>query len=265
MILTSSLPLIFCLIGQAPPSPAHPEESAGRLDFMKKSLAAYDVHSTDERATRYRLQPDPIFRFTNPLGGGFGALFSWLDEDDRPVVMVKVYHNREGNWGHEFIALATRPLIANSRSGPDWTPSRDGLVFKPVPEAPKPAATAVLRLLQMRDMTRDFAAEDDFRKRGWSAIRLLSKPLSRYGRPGSDLIDGAIFGFVLATDPQVLLILEVRSGSDGPEWQYAFARLTTFAVKGSWKGREVWNLPPCFGLARDTNQTFHIRSVQRGE
>ena len=98
-----------------------------------------------------------------------------------------------------------------------------------------------------------------------AALRLLPKPLSRYDRPGPAPIDGALFSFVLTTDPQVLLILEVRSGSAGPEWQYAFARLTTFAVKGSWKGREVWSLPPCFGLARQADQTFHIRSIYREE
>ncbi len=37
-------------------------------------------------------------------------------------------------------------------------------------------------------------------------------------------------------------MLEVRPGKDGPEWQYAFAPMTSHAVKGYWKGKIVWEL-----------------------
>src|SRR4051794_2101033 len=101
--LSSTLPLILVFLGQAAP-PTRPDERddpASRLEFMKQSLAVFDVHSAEEPVTKYHLEPEPVFRFANPLGGGFGALFYWLDEEDRPGVIAKVYRSGEGNWGQE--------------------------------------------------------------------------------------------------------------------------------------------------------------------
>ena len=72
-----------------------------------------------------------------------------------------------GTRGQEFItaraATSRRETPVGARLD---LHSQGGLVFQPVPDAPKPAATAVLRLLQMRDLIRDFAAEDNFRNGG---------------------------------------------------------------------------------------------------
>lgn len=259
--------IVIVALGQAPPEgPDRLDDPASRLDFMKKSLATFDVHSTDGGGSRYHLQAEPILRFTNPVGGSQdGAIFLWLDESDRPGVVVQVFRKQEGPWSQEFLSLSTSPLIAEARSGPAWTPSRGGIELRPVPEAPKPAATAERRLLQMRALARQFSAEDNFKNKSWNTLRLLSRPLARYGKPGSDLIDGALFCFALTTDPEVFLILEARTGKDGPEWKYAFAPMTTFAVKGSWNGREVWSLPARFGVAKGVNESFHVRPLPPGE
>ncbi|MEJ7636493.1 MAG: hypothetical protein WKF75_00510 [Singulisphaera sp.] len=186
--------IVVAALGQAPPNgPDRLDDPASRLDFMKKSLATYDVHSTDERGPRYHLQAEPILRFTNPVGGSQdGAIFLWLDESDRPGVVVQVFRKQEGPWSQEFLSLSTSPLISEARSGPAWTPSRGGIELRPVPEAPKPAATAEQRLLQMRALARQFSAEDYFKDKSWNTLRLLSRPLARYGKPGSDLVDGAL-------------------------------------------------------------------------
>jgi hypothetical protein len=42
-----------------------------------------------------------------------------------------------------------------------WWP-RPGLAFRPVPEAPEPAATPQARLRQLRAMAEEFSATDDF-------------------------------------------------------------------------------------------------------
>ena len=92
-------------------------------------------------------------------------------------------------------------------------------------------------------MAQEFAADDNFEGKAWSTLRLLPKPLTRYGKPGGPVEDGALFSFVLGTDPEVFLMLEARPGKAGFEWQYAFAPMTSYEVKGSWKGKEVWALP----------------------
>ncbi len=95
----------------------------------------------------------------------------------------------------------------------------------------------------MRTLAGGFRATDDFGGRGWSELRLLPTAISRYGESGTRILDGALFAFVYGTDPEVFLFLEARSGKDGPEWQYALAPMTIFAVKGSYRGKAVWELP----------------------
>ena len=75
----------------------------------------------------------------------------------------------------------------------------------------------------------------------WHNLRSLSKPLLRYGKPGSDTIDGGVFAFVLTTDPEVYLLLEMRRGKSGLEWQYAFAPEASAPIRCTWKGQDVWN------------------------
>jgi hypothetical protein len=158
-------------------------------------------------------------------------------------VAVQAFVMRGGNWVHDFSSLSTGPVVAEERRSAVWSPSRGGVEFKPVPDAPKPAEGAEARLRQMRDLAHSFAVSDDFRTNGWQTLRPMPKPFARYGRPGTPLIDGAVFCFALGTDPEAYLMLEARAGGDGPSWQYAFAPQTTYALRASWKGREVWSLP----------------------
>jgi len=82
-----------------------------------------------------------------------------------------------------------------------------------------------------------------FGEKGWSELRLLPTAISRYGEPGTKLLDGALFTFVLGTDPEVFLFLEARPGKESPEWQYALAPMTVFALKVSYRGKAIWELP----------------------
>jgi hypothetical protein len=58
------------------------------------------------------------------------------------------------------------------------------------------------------------------------------------------------------------LMLESRPGKDGPQWQFAFAPMTGFALNASWKGERIWSKPAeGNGSARNPSNTFHIRRV----
>ncbi len=256
--------LILGLLGQAPSRAADsPADFKARLEFMKKSMASNDIRALDDRGTEFQLQAEPVLRFTNPVGGSRdGAMFLWLGEADRPAVASQILWNPQQIWAQEFSSLSTSPLIAKSADGRVWKPSRGGVSFKLVPDAPKPAETAERRLRQMREVAEGFSAEHFYRGRTWNKLRLLTKPFARYGRPGSDAHDGALFCFAQGTDPEVLLMLESRPGQDGLKWQYAFAPMTGFAINAFWKGKEIWRKPAeANGSARDPRNTFHIRRV----
>jgi hypothetical protein len=261
---TRIFPLLVALLGQAPPAPSleNPGEPAVRLEFMKQSLAIYEIHPIDDHKITFLLQAEPIMRFTNPVGNSRdGAIFLWLDTSDRPWAAAQVFLRRDGLWFHELTSLAPGRLVATSRVGPDWTPARAGVEFQPIPDAPKPAETAERRVVQLRTLASGFSASDFFQNTSWQQLRLLPKPLVRYGRPDREPIDGALFCFVLTTDPEVFLMVEARMSKQGPEWQYAFAPMTTYAVKASWKGQEVWSLP-YRRIQRTENDAFHVRPYQ---
>ena len=125
-----------------------------------------------------------------------------------------------------------------------WAPTVPGLVLKPLPGAPKPAGSAAQRLRQMRSLADGFRASDNFKRKGWSELRLLPTPITRYGKDGTAPSDGALFAFVLGTDPEVFLFLEISSGKSGPVWQYCAG--TDDGLRG--EGMVSWR--PGLGVAR---------------
>ena len=68
--------------------------------------------------------------------------------------------------------------------------------------------------------------------------------LNRYRDPEAGLLDGMLFAFVGATNPNVLLILEAWSEDAGNRaWRYAFARLSNVEETALLDGKQVWNVP----------------------
>src|SRR3954447_23343126 len=79
--------LTLALIGQAPAAVGEDfaAGSEARLAYMKESVRVYDIRPADDTEIRYRLQAEPVLRFTNPVGRSRdGTVFLWLDGDGRP-------------------------------------------------------------------------------------------------------------------------------------------------------------------------------------
>src|SRR5207244_973071 len=122
-----------------------------------------------------------------------------------------------GMMSHEFDSLSREnKVIARDRSRVIWSPQTAGVEFKYVPGSPKPARTPAERLRQMKAIAERFKAT----MTGWQAdnsdqeaLRLLPRPLYRYDLTNAKnadpkLLDGALFGYVMGTDPEVVLMLE---------------------------------------------------------
>ena len=155
-----------------------------------------------------------------------------------PAAAVQLFKLRiasapAGIWIHSFSSLSPETLAAERDGRTVWNPRALGVDFKPVPGAPEPAESPTQRSRQMRALAQGFRAMDDFRKQGWRELRLLPTPIARYGngKPGTKVLDGALFAFAEGTDPEVFLFLEARRLDQATEWQYALAPMTVFAVK----------------------------------
>jgi hypothetical protein len=249
--LLSSLMFVLAVAAQAPTGGETSRDvNAQRLDLMKGSVNTYEFIRSDDRTRALKLQPDPAFRLGRQGNGGIleGAIFLWIDEVGRPAAAVQVFLHRyagrpDGEWIHEFTSLSTGTFAANQSGVPQWRPSEPGVVLKPLPGAPQPAAIATQRLRQMRTLAEGFKAEDNFGDVGWEVLRILPTPIRRYGKPGGTPEDGAIFAFVEGTDPEVFLFLEARPNNRGLEWQYALAPMSCWALKVQRQGQVVWSLP----------------------
>lgn len=261
--------LPLCLLAQAPAgAPNAADAATERLEFMKESAKSYKFTIGGDRASELILRPEPAFRLGKQGDGVVleGAIFLWEDEVGRPgaaaqVFLIRVAGGSAGQWRHEFTSLSTGPFIATQGGKPRWLPMVPGVIFQPISGAPKPADTPQQRLRQMRALAEEFRAEDNFWNRGWSALRLLPKPISRYGKTGGTPEDGALFAFVLGTDPESFLFIEARLGDGGLEWQYAFAPMTCWALKAEHKGRPVWSVP--FRNSDIPLRTFYSRVDER--
>jgi hypothetical protein len=150
---------------------------------------------------------------------------------------------------HEFQSLSLDPIVSKhaQRTGrqgpvPDWKTSDAGIEWQPLPGAAAAAKTAAARLTQMRRLAAEFSAKITVSDvEGAGGLRLLTQPLLRYSSQSAGVADGGLFAFVLATDPELLLLIELRETKQGPRWHYAAARFTNRPLQLVRGKREVWS------------------------
>lgn len=248
--------LIFA--ADAVPNAENSEEDGGSLQqwlqVYREEASRYEMYVERPDAHLLELHPQALMTYTNNVRGGqqHGAVYLWAD-DGRPAIVGSVWSSvpRQDpsirSITNEFVSLSTQPVFSRhekrvGRRGvvPDWEPRAAGVEFQPLSDAPPPARAAALRLTQMRRLAAGFDARITLSElEEQQRLRLQPQPLYRYSSEG--IIDGALFSLVLATDPEVLLLLEARESDDGPRWFYALARFTDRPLSVHLGGREVWS------------------------
>ena len=236
------------------------KERAKRLEQMTAAADDYQLgRGRDDDEPLVRVER-PVLRWSNPLrAAADGAVFLWADAkgERRPAAAMCIYGNGEDGEDHEWQSLATGPLRAAYRGAAVWRPQSAGLEFRAVPGAA--AATPARRLAQMHALLRDFSATAG-RETGQHELRLLTHPIYRYGDGESELIDGAVFAFAQATDPEILLLLEARRESDVRKeseagqanakpaaWRWAAARMSMVPLDLKHRDAVVWSVDWHYG------------------
>lgn len=232
---------------QAPQAKAPPEvrppdpQQREKLEFFKGRVGGVRLTLAERPDEPCQYIAEPLAKFDNPISHiEDGFMFLWTDRG-RPVACVKSYHNLPNKtWGRTFVSLATQPIVMQQEGKLLWSPEQAGVMFAELSDAPVPAAEARQRLVQMRAIARRFGVIDNWGIKNptdWT-LRLLPTPLYRYESPWDDIVDGALFGYVL-TSPEALLMLEVRKTDKGLVWQYAVSRFTRFGVRFSLDGKQI--------------------------
>jgi hypothetical protein len=194
-----------------------------RFDLMQERVAAAKARS-GEADFPERFVARPIFKYSDPARGYVAAAVWKLGEEGRPRALLATELDRCDHGkpciSYEYLSLTTTPFSLRS-DDMDWAPAGTLFEFKPIPKAPAPAETPQLRLRQLREAARRFAAHEEV-KNEKCILRLLPNPVDRYSPSKDDRADGAIFFFTFGTNPEVVLLIE----SDGKRWKYAAGRLT---------------------------------------
>jgi len=193
------------------------------------------------------LEPVALSYYTNPVrtNDQHGAIFLWT-EGGRPAVFGSIWSAesrtdpKTRNVTHEWHSLVEDLDVTTTRKGQVlWNCGEPGIAWLPLAELAPPAASRAARLVQMRAIPRRYSV--DIQAEGESDLRLGTQPLYRYPEKTAGAIDGAIFAFGMATDPELLVLVEAHDKDQKPAWHVAFARFGNKAMKVTEGERLVWS------------------------
>lgn len=204
--------------------------------------AVRDVQIFADAKTERPARAVVAMRWANNARGSEDGTTVLYVHDGRPLAVACLYP-WEGKLVREFSALSLDRIVARRDGALIWQPREPGLKFADIPAAPAPEPKATQRLRQMKSLASQFQST----MLGWKAdntdreeLRLLPRPLYRYEPTAGRVFDGAVFAFVMGTDPESLLLIEAAKQGDASHWQYAFVRRTSGQLEGRHRGQIVW-------------------------
>ncbi len=249
---TAALP-IACLVGLLSVGVAQdkPAEKPAAQPDEKTELAELldDARNYTIRIGKpdvaLKLHEPPVLNFTNPeRNQERGSVFVWLHEG-RPAVVGQFF--RFGVRGqrlkkHALHSLVQGPLEAKFQEKLAWAPEKPGIEWKPFPDAPAVAATHKERLLQMRQLVRTFKVNLIDPRDKPTELRLAPRPLYEYAAPRAGVTDGVFFSYLIATDPEAILLVEAFDEGGKTGFRYAFARFHYWRLTATLGDKTVWDV-----------------------
>lgn len=242
---------LWLVIVAADPS-AKEDDTIARWNALYDARAKAIVAAEDrEVALPLELHPQSILRYTNPQRPNVqhGSVNVWTDKGVPHIIgaiwSAEDRKNREQrNLCYEFHSLSAAPLkVTMENTKVRWEPRASGVEWITLKNVPAPPATRALRLTAMRRITAEWTATGLATEE--AELRLLPQPLYRYPEMVEGPLDGAIFAFVVGTDPELFVVLEAskdRPGiSDG--WRISPARLTGTPLTLKRKNETLWSSP----------------------
>ena len=247
---------IACLTGTVPAGRAQEKqpEKADKAPDAKAELAEF----LDD-AKRYAIKPaksdtalklreQPVLNFTNPeRNQEHGSVFVWLDDDGRPAVMGQFfkYDAKKGRVKkHALHSLAAVELEAKVNDKIAWAPVAPGVEWKSFPDAPAVAVNQKDRLLQMKQLAQRVQVNliNPRDKEKPIELRRLDRPLFEYSALKAGATTGAIFSYVVATDPEAILLIGSFDEKGKTGFRYAFARFHFWGLTAKIGERTVWDV-----------------------
>ena len=241
------LALIAALITPRPSRADDSDPGVSTDDALQKRLAAVarSFTAVDRESSRtVEIADRPVLSWVNPIRNERqqqGLMYVW-EQDGRPAIVGTAFSyvwSGERRIKMELHSLSQSALQMHRDEQVVWTPTANAIEWRLFSDAPAPSSNARQRLVQMRQLARRFRVSTISSKKEEAFLRLLPQPLHRYKSPRQSVVDGAVFSFVVATDPDALLLIEHVRRDGAEHFQYAFARFHYWAVRATDSGNAV--------------------------
>ena len=245
--------LVLCVTGRI-----HAQETTGLQasnlpdwkQYCELEIGKYALFPTGRPNSAWTKTDKPVFSHRNPFNREeLGLVYLWVDDNQRPVAAGTVIvsrRNKSPNWYdvHELHSLWDEPFEATYSGKPAWKPSTAGLRWQTISGGPQPAKDHRRLQRQAKGLARQFNATQTQRGSDWE-LHLTETPIYQYDVAEKDIdqpISGAVFAFCRATDPEALLVLEVRRDDSGSwRWHFAPAAFSFSPTTFRHSGNEVWS------------------------
>lgn len=243
-------------------------------DTSAVAAAHYDHYAGQARelslkphgGERLTLRETPLQTFS--IGDAtFGSVFLWLNADNRPAAIGTLgslpiagrdFGFTEMHW---LLAQPMDPIAVEGRLQIRWAPSGKDIVPKPLNDVAPVAQSDPARLIQMRNIARQFEA-DMVNNKERNKLRLLPQPLYRYPDSSPER-EGAIFAWIwtVGTDPEVLMHIYSQKVGEQNVWFYQPLRFTYRAVELRRHGQEVWRADEFFERERPQQSGAYMTAL----
>ena len=251
MTAISVLALTLTQAGSAVPDAEMEKVQAERwLKLYSEIASQYQITKLDEPEKKLTLETAPVLKYTNPVRRAQqnGALYVWTDAG-RPAVIGSIWSKAlrdpsRRRIAHEFHSLSNHSLVAEHAVGVRWRPKANRVVSAEFASANAPSDVQAVRRRQMRTLARECSA--------WlmttpgtegEELRLLSQPVWEYESRKQGVLDGALFAYTLATDPELILQLEaVAREGEGRVWEFTAVRLTSLPLELRRTDKVIWDV-----------------------
>lgn len=237
------------------------EMAKARQEYMLKAMQKFVVVMDGDENKKATLDSKAMLRWSNPLGDvddGLMSVYSMAPKE-RPAMIAHFYlHGAalDGLEMHEFADVHPGKVELFRGRYKVWSPGSRYSSFEKLPDGPKPSENAALRLAQMKNMARRFEIIDAFREPNSEpkphVLRMMSRPTYRYGKPDGEIIDGVLFTFVVSTDPEACLAIEIHRADGVTTWEYAIFPMTIYALDARLDGKTVWTKPEAMVFGNST-------------
>jgi hypothetical protein len=248
------------------------EHAEARMKYMLKAMQKYTVVVDGDETSKATLDAKALVRWSNPIADVVDGLLTVYTQGpaDRPAMIAHFYVHGpllNGLEMHEFAEIHPGKVELIRGQTRVWVPGERYTRFQELPGAPQPSEKAALRIAQIKSMAARFEIIDGYHfateKPQPQPLRMMARPTYRYGEADGELVDGVLFTYVLATDPEACLLIEIHRNDGKYTWHYAVFPLTIYSLEARLDRKTVWEKPEAMVFGNPTAP--HYISPYRGD